>query len=283
MKKLLMSTALAALFAYSSPSQASTLWISDSSGNIGQVDTTAHDVVAGSVHNTGQALTDIAFDTSGNMFGTTLTGLYGLNPTTGASSSIGTYSGESGMTALVGASGGNLIGATSTSPNVYSINETTAGLTKISTTTPWQSAGDLAYGQNGDLYASIVFQNTFDALWDVTTGTLIGAFFVGGGALTSVFGLADDGTTMYAVDQTSVYSVNQATGALTSLFDYSLAENGQSLGNATGAAFIAVPAPVIGHGLPVVLAFGGVFLGAKLLERSRKRRSFGAAIPHATA
>jgi hypothetical protein len=43
----------------------------------------------------------------------------------------------------------------------------------------------------------------------------------------------------------------------------------------------AVPAPLIGHGLPVVLALGGTLFGAKLLERSRKRRSFGAAMPHA--
>jgi hypothetical protein len=41
-----------------------------------------------------------------------------------------------------------------------------------------------------------------------------------------------------------------------------------------------VPAPLIGHGLPVVLAVGGILLfGAKFSECSRKRRSRGAAIP----
>jgi hypothetical protein len=34
----------------------------------------------------------------------------------------------------------------------------------------------------------------------------------------------------------------------------------------------AVPAPPIGRGLPVVLALGGMLLGAKLLKRSRRRR-----------
>ncbi len=38
-------------------------------------------------------------------------------------------------------------------------------------------------------------------------------------------------------------------------------------------------APVIGQGLPVVLAIGVVLLGAKLRERSKSRRSFGTAIP----
>ena len=32
----------------------------------------------------------------------------------------------------------------------------------------------------------------------------------------------------------------------------------------------AVPAPVIGHGLLIVLAVGGVLFGSKLLERSKK-------------
>jgi hypothetical protein len=44
-----------------------------------------------------------------------------------------------------------------------------------------------------------------------------------------------------------------------------------------------VPAPLIGRGLPVVLAVGGVLLGAKLSQRSKKRRSPGSVIPHAAA
>jgi hypothetical protein len=38
---------------------------------------------------------------------------------------------------------------------------------------------------------------------------------------------------------------------------------------------VAVPAPAIGQGLPVVLAVGGVLFGARLLERNRKRRPLG--------
>lgn len=49
------------------------------------------------------------------------------------------------------------------------------------------------------------------------------------------------------------------------------------------AGFSTVPAPLIGHGLPEILAVAGVLFGAGLLERSRKRRSPGTAIPHAAA
>ena len=41
-----------------------------------------------------------------------------------------------------------------------------------------------------------------------------------------------------------------------------------------------VPAPLIGRGLPILLAFGGILLGARLWERSKKG-SVGTVIPHA--
>jgi hypothetical protein len=40
----------------------------------------------------------------------------------------------------------------------------------------------------------------------------------------------------------------------------------------------AVPAPLIGSGLPVLLAVGGILFGAKLSARGKKRRSLGIAI-----
>ena len=43
----------------------------------------------------------------------------------------------------------------------------------------------------------------------------------------------------------------------------------------------AVPAPSIGHGLPVVLAVGGVLFGARVSGRIKKRRSLETATLHA--
>jgi hypothetical protein len=44
---------------------------------------------------------------------------------------------------------------------------------------------------------------------------------------------------------------------------------------------VPAPGPAIGHGLPVLLAVGGLLFSAKLLERSNKRRSLGTTTPHA--
>src|SRR5438105_5877545 len=77
------------------------LWISDQNQHIGQVDIATQSVVAGSVHSTGQSLTDIGFDSAGNLFGTTFTSLYAINTSTGAATLRGSYANESGMNALV--------------------------------------------------------------------------------------------------------------------------------------------------------------------------------------
>ena len=52
---------------------------------------------------------------------------------------------------------------------------------------------------------------------------------------------------------------------------------------AQDAGYSTAPAPSIGHGLPGILAVAGVLFGAGFLERSRKRRSPGAAISQAAA
>lgn len=46
---------------------------------------------------------------------------------------------------------------------------------------------------------------------------------------------------------------------------------------------VSVPAPIIGQGLPVALAIGSLLFGARLWERSKKRRSPESAMPHAMA
>jgi hypothetical protein len=46
---------------------------------------------------------------------------------------------------------------------------------------------------------------------------------------------------------------------------------------------VVVPAPSIGRGLPVLLAICGLLFGVRLLERRRRRHSFGTAIPDAPA
>jgi|SRR5271166_459235 len=227
------------------------LWIDDANGNIGKVDLTTQTVVAGSVHNTGQSLTDIGFVGS-NLYGTTFTGLYSINTSTGAATSIGTYTfGGGGMNALVG-NGSSLLGASFATNMIYNISPSNASGSTFAPS-PAGSAGDLAFA-GSTLYESANGSGGSE-LVNVTTGNVVALFSP---TLNDVYGLADDGTTMYAVAGTEVYSVNLSTGALTSLFDYS----GNGLGAADGTAFIGegVPGPVAGAGLPgLIAACGGLF------------------------
>jgi hypothetical protein len=219
-----------------SASAAPIIWVSDQNGNIGQVDVATQSVVAGSVHNTGQSLTDIAFNSAGTLYGTTFTGLYTVNTGTGAATLVGNYSGVTGMNALIG-NGTNLLGAAANTNTIYAIGSSNAALTTFNTGTV-PSAGDLAFAA-GTLYESAVL-GASDELYDVTTHSAVGVFHVGsttGPTLNDVFSIADDGTVMYGIAGTEVYSVNLANAVLTPLFDYSTHENGQSLVANTGAAF----------------------------------------------
>jgi hypothetical protein len=99
---------------------------------------------------------------------------------------------------------------------------------------PGTSAGDLAFA-GGTLYEAAVGPGVGapDVLVDVSTLSIVHSFTLGGVPQFAVFGLAYDGTTMFAVEGNSVYSVNLANGALTLTATYA-----GGLGAANGEAFL---------------------------------------------
>ena len=72
------------------------------------------------------------------------------------------------------------------------------------------------------------------------------------------------------LDEADMASFSPGVAFSTSGGDFILTGVASSVTTFT-ATTVAVPAPPIGRGLLVVVAFGGLWFGAKLLERSRKR------------
>jgi hypothetical protein len=274
MKKKLLATCAACILpalAIGPATADAVLWIDDTSGNIGTVDlTTSTTTVVGP---SGQILTDIGFNSSGALFGTTFGNFYSVSQTTGHATQIGgAYSGTGGMNALVG-NGSNLLGAANDSFSIFSINGTTGANTAVMTS-PLTSAGDLAFATSGHLFESAV-NGSVDALVDVTANHVVGNFNQGATTFNGVFGLAVDPTTgtMYAVNGTQIYTVNEATAAVTPLLNYS----GHGLGAANGTAFIG-EGSVVGAPEPASVGILGFGVGVMAFLRRRRRRATSAAM-----
>jgi hypothetical protein len=132
-------------------------------------------------------------------------------------------------------------------------------------------------------------------LTDVAGATYSGSIFVdygggGDGDAGAFFDVQINGGNVLALDDTSPARYTEYTFSFTGTGSDMLTLTG----NTNPSSWVvddvvvtgplqAVPAPLIGHGLPLVLAVGGILFGGNLLARSKKRRSFGAAIPHAAA
>lgn len=247
----------AALFGSGTAMAASNIWIDDSSGNIGIVDSATGAVTL--IGNSGQTLTDIAFDPGASLWGITFGNLYSVNTGTGLATQVGGALGAS-LNGLTFGHDGTLYGSGGT--GVYTINTVTGAATLIGTGTGLSknSAGDLAFN-NGILYESVTDGTNSDLVSiDPVTGlgTIIGQMAADAGVYGLVTG--DDGQ-LYAIDGTKVYSVNTGTGALTNTSDYS----GNGLFGAYGAAAVQ-EAPE-----PASIAILGLSLGGLAAIRRRRR------------
>lgn len=263
---LFCSVATIALVTASSVAHSSTMWVHDSSGTLGTVDTDSGNVSI--IGDMGSVMTDIAFDPTGNLFGITFSDLFSINPTTGTSSLIGSH-GVSGGNGLVFGADGTLYAAGTSTTNIFSLDTTSGANTTIGNT-GFTSAGDLAF-VGSDLFLSSGSGELVSIdLSDPSNSTAIGSFGV-----PSVFGIAtDENSSLFAVANTTIYNVDPATGLASDGVSFA----GQGLGSAFGQSFFAesgadpdddpsvapVPLPA---GLPLMLSG---LLGVGLLTRRKK-------------
>jgi hypothetical protein len=168
------------------------------------------------------------------------------------------------MNSLVGSAAGVLFGASNSTTEVYKINPATAVATNFAPS-PSAATGDVAFSGT-TLYESAQATGGASALVDVNTDSVVGIFHLGSTTIGSVFALTDDGTTLYALSGTEVYSVDLSDAALTPLFNY----GGDGLAGARGAAFIGEGAAVAPESSTwAMLLFGFAGLGYAGYRKAR--------------
>ena len=228
-------------------SAAPILWVGDSQGNLGTVDVSSGAVnVIGYM---GQAMTDIAFDPNGNLYGITFGSLFSIDKNTAAT----TYIGNLGTTvnSLVFDSAGTLFAANSA---LYTVNVSTGAASLVGGGgTGYNSSGDLAF-IGGKLYLSSCCSDSGDALMQLNPLTGAGSL-IGDIGSYGVYGLASDNNVdLYGITGTSVIGINTTTGAGTMLVNY----GGQDLGDAWGSAFYQESGAVVPE--PATMALMGLGL-----------------------
>jgi hypothetical protein len=149
----------AAIAAHAAP----TLWVSTGGAGLATVD-----VATGAtsfIGNTSVALTDIAFNPSGDLYGISFSSLYKVNSSTGATTLVGSLGSVVGTAnALVFGSDGTLYMAGS---SLYTVNTLTGAASAIGSI-GYQSGGDLAF-IGSELYMASSGNQLIDV--DTTMGT----------------------------------------------------------------------------------------------------------------
>ena len=239
MKRVIAISVIAFLAMQMPPALANpVMHIGDNSGNLFTVDIATG---AGTlIGNNSIAMTDIAFDSSGSLYGITFSQLYSINPTTAAATLIGTVTNAgASMNSLVFDSSGTLWAASS--DNIIKINTSTAAGIVLATGA-YNSAGDLAFDSAGDLFLT---QNTGNlAKVNQTTGAIT---TIGSIPFTDVYGFGRDSAgDMYGVRYTNgIYSIDTSTGAAS--FLRNISPSGFTIGASWGGSFkteaVIIPAP----------------------------------------
>jgi len=212
------------------------LWVDDVDEQLGTVNLGSGAVTL--VGNTNAYLTDIGFDSNGNLWGVDPNAnFYTVSTTTGTATYLTSLDTGVDFNALVGGANGSLFAAAANNKDLFTINSST-GKDSVVGNTGFDAAGDLAF-VNGTLYEAAVdpANSTVDDLVKITLSPTFSATDVGSFGIPDVYGLASDNSgVLYAVANTQIYTVNLDTAALTPVLDYG--GNSAGLTDANGEAFL---------------------------------------------
>ncbi len=227
------------------------LWVGDEHGNLGTVD-----IATGAVNvigNMGTAMTDIAFDNHGNLYGITFNSLFRIDTATAGITHIGQHTlGVGAKNSLEFGADGTLYAA---SDALYSLDVGTGAASRIGNGgAAYQSSGDLAF-VGGDMYLSSA--GISDSLMRVDAATGV-ATLIGDLGFNAVYGLATDlENNLWGLSGTSILSINTLTGAASFVLDYA----GSGLGQAWGSAFFERPGTVPEPSALLMMSAGLLGLG----------------------
>jgi hypothetical protein len=182
------------------------------------------------IGNTQAFLNDIAFDSSGTLYGISGDQLYRVDPSTAVATSVGPL-GIVDTTSLEFGPDGKLYTANT---SLDTVNPVTGAATTIGHggAIAYRSSGDLAF-LGSRMYLTSIHDPTTDALFRLNPTTGAGTF-VGYIGFPNVYGLStNDNVTLYGFTGNKVIKIDPATGAGTLVWDFT----GQSdVKNIDGAA-----------------------------------------------
>lgn len=210
---------------------------------------------------------DIAFNPSGDLFG--ITGrpadrrLYQIDPTNAVTTLVGNHNVQN-LNALAFRSDGVLFAAGA--GTLYTMNPATGSVTSLGTMSGFNSAGDIAFDRNGNLYMT----TTTNQL--VSLNQLNGsATVVGDLGFDDVFGMAfdPDANIMYGISAASggrrLFQINLTTGAGFAPLTYPSSINVGGGSFSREAVAIVVPEPTT----LALLGVGCSMLGALVVRRRK--------------
>ncbi len=237
------------------------LYVHDNAGKLATLDATTGSVdIIGSM---GTIMTDIAFSPTGDLYGISFGRLYSIDVGTGQATLIGNHAVPGGNTLAFGEDG-TLYSAGYMSTSLYTINVSNGVTTNLGSM-GFFAGGDLAF-HNDHLYMASLSNKLVDIDLDNLSNTVaIGSFAVSG-----VFGLATgNDNNLYAVANTSVFSVNTSTGGTIDLVSFAKQGLGQAFGLSSFIPEIVI-ATQITEPATIMLFLSGLF-GLRKFSNSGKR------------